>query len=400
MKLLRKKIITVISAALALIVCASFITVTAAAADITSLADAAAVVIYTNEGSYSSVNPNDNGAVSIGKVQWHAVRALNLLKTIVSMNDSQARSILGNALYNEIKTTSSNWSSRTFNSYEAKVVSALLDTTEGHLAQDDLAKSDIKSYIRHGIQLGITDEKALVYFADIENQAGYGGSAHIARNAAQKLGGYDFITLDSLHKAALDYYGGKYVSRRTATYNYCASLILDSGNSKIINSYNQTDTDENSCTLTFSVNSDSVTDAVVYVRASSSDNAKSYPCKISGRTASVTIKASDIKAGENNFSAKIMVFNSSSNEPVDVRENIIIKLSSSSSTAQRLIGDINFDGKITATDARLLLRYTAKLENLGSETLKYSDANKDGKITASDARLILRVSAKLDTIRQ
>ena len=399
MKLLRKKIITVISAVLALIGCASFLTVTAAA-DITTLADAAAVVIYTNEGSYSSVNPNDSGAVSIGKVQWHAVRALNLLKTIVSMNDSQAKSILGDALYNEIKTTSSNWASRTFNSDEAKAVSALLDTTQGHLAQDDLAKNDIKSYISHGIQLGITDEKALVYFADIENQAGYGGSAHIARNAAQKLGGYDFITLDSLHDAALDYYGGKYVSRRTATYNYCVSLILGSGDSKIINSYNQTDTDENSCTLTFSVNSDSVTDAVVYVRASSSDNAKSYPCKISGRTASVTINASDIKTGEKNFSAKIMVFNSSSDEPVDVRENISIKLSSSSSTAQRLIGDINFDGKITASDARLLLRYTAKLENLDSETLKYSDANKDGKITASDARLILRVSAKLDTIRQ
>ena len=61
---------------------------------------------------------------------------------------------------------------------------------------------------------------------------------------------------------------------------------------------------------------------------------------------------------------------------------------------------VNFDGKITASDARLLLRYTAKLENLNSETLKYSDANRDGKITASDARLILRVSAKLDTIRQ
>ncbi len=175
---------------------------------------------------------------------------------------------------------------------------------------------------------------------------------------------------------------------------------MGSGDSKIINSYNQTDTDDNSCTLTFSVNSDSATDAVVYVRASSSDNAKSYPCKISGRTASVTIKASDIKAGEKNFSAKIMVFNSSSDEPVDVRENISIKLSSSSSGTQRLIGDINLDGKITASDARLLLRYTAKLENLDSETLKYSDANRDGKITASDARLILRVSAKLDTIRQ
>ena len=136
------------------------------------------------------------------------------------------------------------------------------------------------------------------------------------------------------------------------------------------------------------------------MRASSSDSAKSYPCKISGRTASVTINASDIKSGETNFSAKIMVFTSSSDEPVDVTENITIQLSSSSDDAQRLIGDINADGRITAADARLLLRYTAKLESLDSETLKYSDANNDGKITAADARLILRVSAKLDTIRQ
>ena len=95
-----------------------------------------------------------------------------------------------------------------------------------------------------------------------------------------------------------------------------------------------------------------------------------------------------------------MVFTSSSDEPVDVTENITIQLSSSSDDAQRLIGDINADGRITAADARLLLRYTAKLESLDSETLKYSDANNDGKITAADARLILRVSAKLDTIRQ
>ena len=104
MKLLGKKLYTVISAAIALTICASFLTITASTADITTLADAAAVMIYTNEGSYSSVNPNDSGSVSIGKVQWHAVRALNLLKTIVSMNESQAKSILGDALYTEIKT--------------------------------------------------------------------------------------------------------------------------------------------------------------------------------------------------------------------------------------------------------------------------------------------------------
>ena len=40
------------------------------------VAAAAAAIIYSNEGGYSSVNANDNGAVSVGKVQWHGNRAL------------------------------------------------------------------------------------------------------------------------------------------------------------------------------------------------------------------------------------------------------------------------------------------------------------------------------------
>jgi len=60
-------------------------------------------------------------------------------------------------------------------------------------------------------------------------------------------------------------------------------------------------------------------------------------------------------------------------------------------------GDVNGDGKVTAADARLALRYSAKLENLSSPSVKAGDLNSDGKITASEARTILRVSAKLDT---
>ena len=46
------------------------------------IAAEAAKVIFANEGNYASVNADDNGAVSVGKVQWHGNRALSLLKKI------------------------------------------------------------------------------------------------------------------------------------------------------------------------------------------------------------------------------------------------------------------------------------------------------------------------------
>ena len=46
------------------------------------IVQAAQKIIFGQEGNYSSVNANDNGAVSVGKVQWHAGRALALLKKI------------------------------------------------------------------------------------------------------------------------------------------------------------------------------------------------------------------------------------------------------------------------------------------------------------------------------
>lgn len=69
---------------------------------------------------------------------------------------------------------------------------------------------------------------------------------------------------------------------------------------------------------------------------------------------------------------------------------------SSENTTSYAMGDVNGDNKITAADARLVLRVSAKLEKLSQEAMAVADATKDNKITAADARLILRVSAKLD----
>lgn len=59
-------------------------------------------------------------------------------------------------------------------------------------------------------------------------------------------------------------------------------------------------------------------------------------------------------------------------------------------------GDINKDGKITAADARTVLRISAKLEEILDENIPVADYNGDEKITAADARAILRKSAKLE----
>ena len=60
-------------------------------------------------------------------------------------------------------------------------------------------------------------------------------------------------------------------------------------------------------------------------------------------------------------------------------------------------GDADGDGNVTARDARLALRYSAKLETLTRAQIDAcSVLRHDGRVTAGDARRILRVSARLD----
>ncbi len=61
-------------------------------------------------------------------------------------------------------------------------------------------------------------------------------------------------------------------------------------------------------------------------------------------------------------------------------------------------GDIDDDGKVTATDARSALRCSSKLENIGEGKLSAADVDKNGKVTSTDARTILRLAAGVDDI--
>lgn len=60
-----------------------------------------------------------------------------------------------------------------------------------------------------------------------------------------------------------------------------------------------------------------------------------------------------------------------------------------------ILGDVNLDGKVTAADARLVLRKSAQLQDLTELQTLAADVDINEKVTASDARIILRVSAQM-----
>ncbi len=59
-------------------------------------------------------------------------------------------------------------------------------------------------------------------------------------------------------------------------------------------------------------------------------------------------------------------------------------------------GDLDSDGKVTAADARIIIRAAAKLETLNGVYFTAADVNSDGKILATDARKTLLVAAGIE----
>ncbi|MDE6019568.1 MAG: SH3 domain-containing protein [Ruminococcus sp.] len=197
----------------------------ASAVSLEEMTNAAIDCIISHEGSYSSINPNDCGAVSVGKLQWHADRALNVMRRACEINPTFAAATLGSSLYNEVMSAT-NWNYRTFSSSEASAAAALLGSECGIAAQDAQASSDVQGYIISGQNMGLTDAGALVLYADIYN-FGCGIAARVAQRAASYAGSYSAVTLDDMYKATLnDGYSSNsaFVDRANMVYNHLCQL--------------------------------------------------------------------------------------------------------------------------------------------------------------------------------
>lgn len=61
-------------------------------------------------------------------------------------------------------------------------------------------------------------------------------------------------------------------------------------------------------------------------------------------------------------------------------------------------GDLDGDGLVTTSDARMALRIAARLETPAGLQLEAGDLDGDGQISTSEARMLLRVAAHLDAL--
>lgn len=417
-----------------------------------NIAKAVLPFIHEHEGEYNTVVPYDNGAVSVGIIGWHGDNALELLRDIIDDDESQAKSLLGSDLYSEIISNSTSWSGRSLTAAETNAVKKLLETSQSKEEQDSLALKYVKNYIDSAKAKGLNDSMALAYFADYSNQMGlYAGLSKLS-----SIGSVSSVTLDKLYNATKGstrrtqcYYYCLTLSFSDVSYkpgNY--ETLADSG--LRIRSLPSTDSSALGKIPVFTkvkvtetngvwgkVNYNGITGWICLSYAelvSSSQNttttkkaettAKNSTDNTTYKTGNYTVTASSglrIRSGAGTQYASLALI--PYNEKVAVTqvsgswgkvdysgvagwisleyakysdsgsETTTKKQSDNSSVVS---GDADGDGKITASDARLVLRYSASLENLSSDRLSLCDMNSDGKVNSLDARIILRKAAKLE----
>ena len=83
---------------------------------------------------------------------------------------------------------------------------------------------------------------------------------------------------------------------------------------------------------------------------------------------------------------------------MDSESTIVSAFSSPIVVAELRPGDLDNDKKVTAIDARTVLRASAGMETLTPGQKIAADVNKDGKVNAIDARIILRCAANLEKL--
>lgn len=169
-------------------------------------------VILAGEGNYTAINPKD--PISIGILQWYQERAHDLLCGIRKVNAKLVENTLGSTseLFLELNQDRSVFAGRYLSSAEKEVLVTMLATDESHSVQDETARIDVAGYIEDGKGKGISDETALIYYADLYNQ-----SPKQANLIVEAVVGE--VTLEKLHESAMaNTVMNQYESRRKNAY--------------------------------------------------------------------------------------------------------------------------------------------------------------------------------------
>lgn len=172
---------------------------------------------HESGGDYAAINPNDNGAISIGLIQWHAERAYDIIKGIADEDYNVFKSRGGERLNNGqgLNGGRGAWHNYTVvrDGEEFRILQNILNSDASKKVQDRQKIIDYQGYIDLGKSKGITDNATLLYFADMCNQYG-NGRAVSKLNAITKP-----YTLDKLHNYVISHESDSKVrDRRNAIY--------------------------------------------------------------------------------------------------------------------------------------------------------------------------------------
>lgn len=189
-----------------------------------------------SDDNYRKVLGNDNGAWSIGLIQWNASRAYDLLLKI-SNNDTDWRNVWSNKdydLYKDLNTNSSSARSKYGKGYTVVVgsdlvnqVQNMMSTEKAKSTQRDYASEDTQSSITKVQEKGVTNPMITIFLVDIMNQYGPNLPSTIQNAASISKNGGDiksqFNEFVKYCEQNLGNYS-TYENRRTTTKTYVEQL--------------------------------------------------------------------------------------------------------------------------------------------------------------------------------
>ncbi len=101
--------------------------------------------------------------------------------------------------------------------------------------------------------------------------------------------------------------------------------------------------------------------------------------------------AADASTGKTTLCVTQMKWESpAGGQPVEIEHRIPARITIAEAEAQSAAGDVNQDGKVNLTDAKLVMQHYNGAKMLNSQQKRNADANGDGKVNLTDAKLIMK----------
>lgn len=189
-----------------------------------------------SDSNYKRVLGNDNGAWSIGLIQWNASRAYDLLLKI-SNNDTNWKSAWTNqsySLFQDLSTNSSSARSKYGKGFTIAEGSDLCNCIQNMLSSDsakstqrDYASEDTQSSITTVQEKGVSNPMIAIFLVDIMNQYGpnlpstISNAASISSNGGDIKSQFDeFVTYCQNNLGSYN----TYINRRNTTKTYIEQL--------------------------------------------------------------------------------------------------------------------------------------------------------------------------------